>query len=231
LVSGVSPDAMTNSVLNIQQAGVSKWALADLGGVIVYASHDGIVVFDGGLPSMVFSDRYFTRDVWRARYDIGLATMRFAVWDGRLLVFSADGIFVPFMIGLDETRGAMTDLPELSAQCSFVSPVADQCFIVDGTDLLRVAGGDPLAVRWASRTLVLTRPCNYSVAQVVCSGTWEVKFYADGVLRHTESALDGNVTFRLPAGFLSDRWQFVISGTGVFRALLVAESTEELKTL
>jgi hypothetical protein len=231
VVAGVSPDAMTHSVLNIQQAGASKWALADLGGQIVYASHDGIVAYDGGLPTMAFSDNYFTRDVWRARYGAGLASMRFAVWDGRLLVYSADASFTPFMIGLDEARGAMTELPSLVAQCNFVSPVADQCFLVNGATLLRLAGGPALNAAWTSRTFVLNRPCNYSVAQAVCGGDWQIDFYADGILRHTESALNGITTFRLPGGFLADRWQIAISGSGTFRELRVAESATDLKAL
>jgi hypothetical protein len=231
MVAGVSPDSMTYSKLNIQQAGVSKWALADVGGQIVYASHDGIVAFDGGLPTMTFSDNYFTRDVWRARYAAGLATMRFAVWDGRLLVYSSAAAFTPFMISLDEARGAMTELPGLVAQCSFVSPVADQCFIVNGADLRRFAGGPALTASWTSRTFVLNAPCNFSVAQAVCSGSWTVRFYADGVLRHTQAGLSGNVTFRLPSGFLSDRWQFAIQGTGAFRELRVAETAADLKAM
>jgi hypothetical protein len=231
VVAGVSPDSMTYSVLNTQQAGASKWALADLGGQIVYASHDGIVAFDGGLPSMAMSEIYFTRDVWRAKYGAGLASMRFAVWDGRLIVYSAEDAFTPFMLGLDEARGAMTELPNLRAQCSFVSPVADQCFVVNGSSLVRVAGGPLLTANWISRTFIMLRPCNFSVAQAVCSGSWTVDFYADGVLRHTQAGLDGNVTFRLPSGFLSDRWQVAIHGTGVFRELRVAETTTDLKAM
>lgn len=231
MVSGVSPDSMTNSSINIQQAGASKWALADIGGQIVYASHDGIVAFDGGLPSMAFSDNYFTREVWRARYAAGLASMRFAVWDGRLIVYSAAAAFTPFMIGLDESRGAMTELPDLLAQCSFVSPVADQCFIATGTSLLRFAAGGPLTASWTSRLMVLDRPRNYSVAQAVCNGSWTVQFYADNVLRHTQGGLSSNTTFRLPAGYLADRWQVVITGSGSFLELRVGEAAADLKAL
>lgn len=231
MVSGVSPDSMTNAVINLQQAGASKWALADIGGQIVYASHDGIVAFDGGLPSMEFSDNYFTRDVWRARYAAGLATMRFAVWDGRLIVYSSAAAFAPFMIGLDEARGAMTELPGLLAQCSFVSPVADQCFIATGTDLLRFAAGGPQTASWTSRIIVLDRPRNFSVAQANCTGAWQVSFYADNVLRHTQSLTDGNTTFRLPSGFLAERWQLAFSGYGRFLSLAVGETANDLKTI
>jgi hypothetical protein len=69
---------------------------------------------------------------------------------------------------------------------------------------------------------------NFGAAQTVCSGSWQVHFYADGVLRHTQSALDGEQTFNLPSGFRSRRWQITISGTGVFRELTVAVNRREL---
>ena len=231
MISGVSPDSMTNSVINVQQAGVSKWALADLGGQIVYASHDGIVVFDGGLPSLNFSDTYFTRDVWRARYGAGLATMRFAVWDGRLIVYSASGAFTAYMIGLDESRGAMTELPALLAQCNFVSPIADQCYLAAGTQLFSVANGAALQATWASREIKLPRALNYGIAQVICSGAWNVDFFANGTLRHSQSGLNGTVTFRLPGGFMSDSWMVRIEGIGIFKSLMVGETATDLKEL
>jgi hypothetical protein len=231
VVAGVAPDAMTHSVLNIQQAGASKWALADLGGQIVYASHDGIVAYDGGLPSMALSENFFTREVWRARYAAGLATMRFAVWDGRLIVFSSAAAFTPFMLRLDEAQGALTELPGLVAQCAFVSPVADQCYIVNGQTLLRIAGGPPLTAAWTSKSFIQNAPCNFALAQAVCSGSWDLGFYADGVLRHTQAGVTGNVTFRLPGGFLGERWQLALSGSGAFKELRVAESAADLKGL
>ncbi len=46
---------MPDTSLNFWQAGVSKWALADVEVQIVYASHDGLVIFDGEQPSMALS--------------------------------------------------------------------------------------------------------------------------------------------------------------------------------
>ena len=228
LISGISPDSMTDTSLNILQAGVSKWALADLGGQIVYASHDGLVTFDGGQPSMALSNRYFTREVWRGKYAAGLDSMRFAVWDGRLIVYSSTNAFTAFMLGLDESQGAMTELPDLLASCSFTSPLADQCYLVRGNGLYQFAGGESALASWTSREMVLPSMINFGAAQTVCSGSWQVHFYADGVLRHTQSALDGEQTFNLPSGFRSRRWQITISGTGVFRELTVAVNRREL---
>ncbi|WP_338848762.1 hypothetical protein V8J88_07550 [Massilia sp. W12] len=113
LISGITPDAMTEIALNLWQAGVSKCALADIGGQIVYASHDGIVALDGGQPSLTLSQRFFTRETWRARYGAGLDSMRFAVSDGCLLAYSSRGAFTPFLLRLDEAQGALCDVVEI----------------------------------------------------------------------------------------------------------------------
>jgi hypothetical protein len=230
-ISGVSPDAMTQSGLNVLQAGVSKWAIADLGGVIVYASHDGLVAFDGGQPNLSLSERYFTRDTWRARYGHALNSMRFAVWDGRLIVYSSTNAFTAFLLGLDESQGAMTELPGLLANCSFISPLIDQCYIARGNGLFQFYGGDEAVCTWTSREFVLPRPLNYAIVQIVCSGLWTVKVFADGVLRHTQANLSGSITFRLPGGYQASRWKITLQGTGTVRELRIAETTRELKEI
>lgn len=228
-IAGGSPDAMFASKLNIAQAGVSKWAIADLGGQVVYASHDGLVLFDGGLPSMAFSEQFFTREVWRNLYSSGLDSMRFAVFDGQLIVYSSAMAFTPFMIRLDEARGAMTELSELRANCSFTSPLTDQCYFCNEQNLYQFAGGEAGAARWRSREVVMPAPINFGVAQAVCDGVWQIKFFADGELRHTQSNLSGNQTFRLPGGFRADYWQVEISGKGRFLRLDIAQSPRELR--
>jgi hypothetical protein len=241
-VSGVSPDSMTQSVIMADQAGVSKWALANVGDAIVYASHDGLVMVSGGQASMAMSETYFTRDTWRRRFGLGLDSMRMAVWDGRLIVYSSEDKFPPMMLSIDEATGAMTDLPLLKARCHFVSPIADQCFFALGTSLFQFMAGDPEGpLLWQSREIVLPRPINLGCMQVLCVGDWTVEVFAydretggvfEGMQRkHIQSGLSGQVTFTLPSGFTSDRWQFRISGMGIFRELRVATSMFELRGL
>ncbi|WP_025915794.1 hypothetical protein [Herminiimonas sp. CN] len=227
LISGVSPDSMTDRALAFPQAGVSQWSMADINGQVVYASHDGIVSVAGGQPSMA-SEPFFTREVWRARCNNAMSSLRFAVWDGRLIVYSSSNAFTAFMLRLDEVQGgAMTDLPDFSAQCSFVSPVTDLCYYASGTGLYQFAGGSDATANWVSRENVLPKPVNFGFAQTVCTGNWTVQFYADGELKHTQ-AVTGKMDFRLPSGFKSDRWKIGLSGTGRFRELRVAESGREM---
>jgi hypothetical protein len=228
MVSGVSPDSMTTVRLNVDQAGVSKWSLAVVDGYAIYASNDGLVVVAGGSGSLAQSQKFFTREVWRERYSAGLSSMRFSVWDGRLVVFSSAGSFTPFMIRMDEADGTMTDLPNLSARCAFVSPLSDQFYYVNGNALFQFNGGSDIALVWQSGEMVVERPLNFAFAQVVATGSWSIQFYADTVLRHTEPITQAITNFRLPGGFMSDRWKIRVTGTGRFRELRMASTARDL---
>ena len=227
-VSGVSPDSMTTTRMNVDQAGVSKWSLAVVDGVAMYASNDGLVVITGATASLAQSQKFFTREVWRQAYSSGLSHMRFAVWDGRLVVFSDTNAFTPFMLRFDEADGTMTDLPGFTAQCAFISQLSDQFYYASGTGLYQFNGGSDKTAVWQSREIVMNKPLNFGFAQAVVTGSWSIQFYANGALKHTQAVSDGVTNFRLPSGFLADRWKLKISGTGRFRELRVSETAREL---
>lgn len=239
MVSGVSPDTMTVSKINVNQAGVSKWSMAVVDGAVVYASNDGLVTITGGSASLAPSQKFFTREVWRSLYGQGLSSMKFAVWDGRLVVFSSEGSFTPFMIRFDEADGAMTELPGLVAKCAFTSVLSDQLYYANQSTLIQFNGGEQLNATWQSREMVTPRPVNYGAAQAVCEGAWTVQLYAyvqtttgfQWQLK-SEMALSSGVTnYRLPSGYESDRYRLKLVGTGRFRELRVAQTARELVTL
>jgi len=234
-VSGITPDSMTSDKLNVDQAGISKWSIASVGGRMVYASNDGIVTVNGGIGTLQDSEQFFTREVWRERYKQGFSTMQFAEYDGALLVFSKINAFTPFMIRLDEARGTMTELPDFIATSVFYSVATDGLYFTSGRSLYEYGGGAALALQWDSKEFQLPSPTGYSIARINCDGDFAIKFYAkdelgEMVLRHTESILkaEKSRTFRLPSGFKSDSWKFTVLGTGAFKQLLVANSGKQL---
>ena len=239
LLSGVSPDSMTASKVNVDQAGVSKWSIAVVDGAVVYACNDGMVAITGASASLVSSQKFFTREVWRAAYGNGLSGMRFSVWDGRLVVFSGTNSFTPFMIRFDEADGTMTELPGFVASCGFVSQLSDQFYFVNGNRILQFNAGSQQQAVWQSKEYVIARPCNFAIANAVVEGEWEIEFWAytpqsDGFItssyfmKHREVLATGSKTFRLPSGYESDRYRIKITGTGRFRELRVAQSAREL---
>jgi hypothetical protein len=232
---------MTVSKINVDQAGSSKWAIAVVDGVVMYASNDGLVALTGASASLMQGQKFFTREVWRQRYGAGLSSMRFAVWDGRLVVFSSSGAFTPFMIRFDEADGTMTDLPTFAAQCAFVSPLSDQFYYASGNTLHQFNGGTDIAATWQSAERVLPRPLNFGVAQALVEGNWSLELWAyvknpttgafEYQLKHTEALAGGLKNFRLPGGYESDRYRLKLAGTGRFRELRVAQSFRELSSL
>lgn len=246
LVSGVSPDSMTTSKINVDQAGVSKRSIAVVDGAVIYASHDGLVAVTGGSASLSQGQQFFTREVWRQRYAAGLSTMHFSSWDGRLVVFSSSNMFRPFMIRLDEADGTMTELPSFLAKCAFVSQLSDQMYFGLNSKLYQFNGGANLTVTWLSREFVMPRPLNFGIAQALVDGQWTVEFWSwektsltnilapnqgAWIKRHTETISNGQRTFRLPSGYESDRYQIKITGSGRFRELRVAQTARELATV
>lgn len=255
IVSGVSPDSMTTTKLNVDQAGVSKWSIAVVDGAVMYASNDGLVTITGGTATLAPSQRFFTREVWRQRYGGGLSGMRFSVWDGQLIVFHGAASFTPFMIRFDEADGTMTDLPNFSAACAFISLLSDQCYYAQGTGVYQFNGGADLEAVWQSREVVLNKPTNYAVLQTVCTGTWALYVMAAlseppdlskqgtftrGAWTVTISSTEviasttlvaGMKTLRMVDGFESDRWKVKLIGSGRFRELRMAETGRELATV
>lgn len=232
LVSGVSPDAMTPYKVNVAQAGVSKWAIAQVGEQVIFASHDGLVTISGASGSLAQGQYLFTREVWRTKYAAGLTTMRFAVWDGRLIVFSSAGSFTPFMIHFDEAEGVMTELPNFVATCAFTSQLSDQCYTVNGSNLYQFAGDTAWSATWQSREAIQPAPINFGFAQAVSTGTWTLNLIADDVVVHTEVInTDGTNNFRLPDGYLAYRFKVKLVGTGRFRELRIATTGKALGQL
>lgn len=235
IVSGVSPDSMTSARLNVEQAGVSKWSITVVAGTVVYASNDGIVTVSGGSASLAASQVYFTRDVWRTRYSAGFSTMRFANWDGRLVAYSSGSSFTPFMIRLDEAAGTLTELPAITAKCHFISPLADQFYYVSGAGVYQFNGGTDQNAVWQSREMVTEKPLNFGMGQALVQGSWTVSLYAYEAgafsLKLTQVLTTGQTNFRLPGGYKADRYKILITGSGRFRELKMAQTAVELVTV
>lgn len=241
LVSGVSPDSMTAQRINVDQAGVSKWSIAVVDGVCLYASHDGLVMINGATATLAPGQKFHTRDTWRARCGTGLPGMRFSVWDGRLVIFHASNTFPAFMIRFDEADGTLTDLPDLTAKCAFISQLSDQFYYANGSNLYQFNGGSAQTAVWQSRELVIPVPINYGMGQALTEGSWSLELWAyvknasTGVfeyqLKHTKALTDGLATFRLPGGYETDRYRFKISGNGRFREFRMARTGRDLASV
>lgn len=230
VISGVSPDGMSQRKANIEQACVAKNAIVNVSGSVVYGSHDGLVMVGGGIASLAASSRFFTREKWRELYGDHLSYLRFAAHDGHLIGYFTNGGAAPFVIRLDEATGTMTELQGLSTiASSFLLPTTDGLYIGVGSQVQQWAGGAAMSARWRSKEFVLPKPKNFGAALAVVEpgASFTIRVYTDGTLRHAKS-VSSTTYFRLPSGFKSTRWQIEVEGTGTLRELYIAETMNEL---
>lgn len=227
LVSGVSADAMTSSRIPAIQGGASHRGIADLGTEVVYTSYDGLVAVGNGTANIELSQHFWTRDDWRTTYTP--AALQLAAHDGYLIGFSSSS--QNFVARLDEAAGTLTEWSEYG-DGAFVVPSSDGLYYSQGAKINRFSSGSRMPFVWHSKDFILAKPENFGVAQVVlgASGNFEIAFYADGELKHTESVsgMEKVITFRLPSGFMARRWSVRFEGAGVLKEFFMATAGVEL---
>jgi hypothetical protein len=93
------------------------------------------------------------------------------------------------------------------------------------------AGTTFIETSWYSRTYVMPYPVNMGAFQVMFdedSGTVDIDFYADGVLKY-EATVSDQEPQRLPSGFLAREWAIEVKTEVEVQGVYVAETIEELR--
>lgn len=233
LITGVSPDAMTDRRIPAIQAGVSKGSICSIGATVAYASHDGIVLLRGIDASLELSFKFFTRETWRDRYANKLSVMRINAHDGNIVVWFDDGT-PGFLIRTEEGALSMTDLAD-PIYSAFVYSLADALYVTAGSGVYEFKGSNSTkSFRWTSKDFILPKPANFGCIQIVGYGSVSFSVSADGEVKHSQSVTidaSGTNVYRLPAGFLSRRWSFDLTGQGGARIdeVYMASSPTELQ--
>jgi hypothetical protein len=214
LITGVSPDTMTDRKIPAVQAGVSKGSLCSLGATVAYASHDGIVMLRGIDASLDMSFQFFTRDSWRDRYRNKLHLMRLNAHDGNIVVWFEDGT-PGFLVRVEEGSPSLTALTD-PVYAAFMYPMGDALYVAQGGSVYEFKGeSGTKAFRWESKDFILPKPANFGCLQLVGKGAVTFAVTADGIVRHLRTVtLTGTDTdlYRLPAGFLCRRWSLSLAG-------------------
>jgi hypothetical protein len=234
LLVGSTPDGMVQQRLTAMQAAVSKRAHADLGGVIAYASNDGVVLVNGGQASLDASLALWGREKWRELYGPVLYQMEFAAHDGMLFAF-AESRDEGFMVRFDEAGGTLTRINTAGFKGSFLLDKTDSLYIgrrVGGDQVAKFAAGADDDMTWHSREVTLPKPYNMGACQVsVESGSAVVTVYADGVQADTWTVAAGVSTRRLPTNPICRFWSVKIAGQAVIREMHLANTVQELRSV
>lgn len=226
LVQGVHPSAMVQNRIPVPQAGISQRSMAQIGGVVAFASNDGIVTSDGTQATLDISQQLWRRQDWRNAYGDVLNDMIFGYHDGFLVGLSttqAKG----FLVKLDEQPGTLTQLP-VRVDALFYLPVLDTLYYSVGTDVYRFRSNvNTYTLTWKSKEFVLAKPTAFGCGFLNATAPVTVTIWCDDV-----QVMSGTIDpgyFRLPSIGKWLRWQFQFVTTGSITEISFAGSFKELQ--
>jgi hypothetical protein len=224
LVSGSTPEAMDQQLLEIPQGCVAPKSVVSLGTGVAWASEDGLCWY-GAAGARVLTAGLMKREDWQAlvpstitgeHYE-GLYFGSYDDGSGRkgFLIDPANPTGIYFL----DTGYATTHFDELR----------DQLYVLNSTSVQKWdAAATSMTVTFRSKVFRMPRPLCFACAEVVADA-YPVTFrlYADGVLKHTQTVANRN-PFRLPAGFMAMDWQIELQGATAVQGMAMAGSMTEL---
>jgi len=247
IVSGSSPDAMDQQLMDLPQACVAPRSVVSMGSGVAWASEDGLCWIGQGGARLITAG-IMTRADWQA---LKPATIIGAYYEGLYLGSFDDG---------SGRRGFLIDPASTSGIYFFdaaftalhVDPLQDQLYGLSGANIQRFDGSTtPLTYRFRSKVFRAPQPINFSCLEVQADA-YPVTVKVDALdlssstvtslsqrlgarvsaptatsLRYTVP-VTGPEAQRLPAGFLAQQWQIDIEGTNPVQSVALATSVEEL---
>jgi hypothetical protein len=216
------PSAMTAEKLESGQSCVSKRGVVDMGYSVMYPAPDGLMMVASGRVDMV-TEGIFDRDDWQALSPSSMAGYR---WNDLYVGFYNNGTPGGFVFDPETKDFAFVDV---SATAGYADQATGKLYLV-GSDgkVSEWDAGSALTLTWESKAFLTEAPLNMGAAQVKGSSyPITFKVYADGVLKHTQAVADGK-PFRLPGGYLAEKWEFSVSSSGKIQSVSMAPNIANL---
>jgi hypothetical protein len=258
VLSGSNPAVMSQARLSSRYPCLNRQSIAETSYGVVYATHDGLVLYSPSTSAQLFTRLVHSSDTWNAALDP--ETMVGASYKDTYVAShqSASIIFEPG----DGKASAPTFVDnDFTFTAAWYDSLTNNLYMVSGTtgDIYR---WDDLAqpastMRWKSKTFVAKDFTNIGAARVVadytgepsspfweledqnweaCAVLWDAvdpivfKLYVDKVLKHT-TIQDSDRMFRLPAGYKSDTFEVEIESLVRIRAVHLSDTPSGLRTV
>lgn len=225
-VQGTHPDSMAVVKSDIEQACVAKRSIVSVGGAVLYASPDGLVLLAPG-GSRILTEGYFSRKQWQAYFKP--SSIHAYVHDNKYVAFYDTGTVQGGFI-YDLTSNQFV-LHNLYATAGYSDLVVDKLFVALAARTVREwDAGTALSYVWRSKKFGLPNTNFFSCAQLEAE-TYPVtvKFYVDG---NATAAYTLSVTsrepFRLPATLAGRDWEVQLEGNTDVFSFAMAQSMGEL---
>ncbi|OOE71714.1 hypothetical protein [Salinivibrio kushneri] len=219
--SGVTPDAMTDSKLDVEQSCVSAESLVVVSGMAMYASPDGLVVVSSD-GAAIATEEIIDRKQWQAMKP---ETIKAVAVEGWYVAQSEAGGFI-----YDPLSKSFTQLSE-RWDATYVDLAQDVLMIVKGSNLYKWRNGnESVSMVWRSKEFALPVGASLSAGRVRANdyASLGIRVFADGV--EVLSIKRGQVThrpFRIPP-VRASRWQIEVSGRTGIERITLASTIEEL---
>jgi hypothetical protein len=222
-IQGSHPDSMVVVKSDLEQSCASKRSIVSMGGAVIYASPDGLVMLSSG-GSKVISEQFFTRAQWQSAFNP--SSIHAYHHDMKYVAFYNSGATSGGFI-FDLTSGQLV-LHTLYATAGYNDLRADKLYTTFADRTVKVwLDGAALSYTWKSKKFTMPKVMGFSCAQVEAEAyPVTAKIYVDGTLVRTQTVAN-RLPFRLPASPGRD-WEFQIEGSTEVFAILVAQSMEEL---
>lgn len=226
-ISGADSASMSALKLDTPQACASRKSIASVEGGVLYASPDGLCVATPSGVQVVTASQY-TREDWQK---LNPSTMVAVAHENIYYLFYNNGAKGCLTFDLAAKKLGRVDL---QADDAFVDMLTDTLYVANGTSITAIFGANTRRTgRW--RSSIVTLPLQQPMAWVKVYGDQStaapvvVRWYADGVLRHTATFVSLEPQ-RLPPG----RWlehEIEVESRARVTRLIVAGSTQELQSV
>lgn len=229
VISGSDSASMSSVKLESNQSCVSRRSIASVPGGVIYASPDGLcLVSSSGVQ--VVTRSVFTREDWQALVPSSI----FGTAHEDIYYFFYNTGAVTGAYSLDLSSGKLGTITGLTAVTTLhVDRETDELFANDGSNIRKLFSTGSRTALWKSG--LITLPAQTAMAWLKVYGnqsggtTATIRWYADGVIRHT-AVISSTEPVRLPPGRWLEHEVSVESAARITKVVL-ASTTQELQSI
>ena len=216
-IQGAAPDVLTVVKSDIEQACVAKRSIVSLGGAVLFASPDGLIMLSTNGSKNV-TEALFRREQWQALLGTSPDTTfhayghdnQYIAFHGKVTESYSGGESVDYYGFIyDLASGQFTRHNLATPRTGFVDLRNDQLFLLDGATLSTWGEGSYLTARWRSKKFSLPQISGFACAQVEADNAYaglKATLYRDGAKVTTE--LSGDVLTTVTASRKDPRYPF-----------------------
>ena len=225
LVTGVESGSLSAEKIPVNQACIAKRSMVSIGGAVIYASPDGLVLVDG-MNANVITEGLLSKGDWDAYNPSSIVA---AEYEGRYCAFFTKTGGEKGCLVFDFNSKTMIEM-STGADAVYTDKSTDVMYVLSGTSIKNQfpTSGSSLSLTWKSKLFALPNYASFAWLSVEADfGSVNISLYASGDLFYSVNVTSSDPV-RIPVGRHKD-WQISISSSVRVTKVAIASSTAELK--